>query len=154
MSRLLFYLANTEWMENELGLNVGSYFLWLTLNGRRMSWDSKSTLILSGWHWMDGEWVETQCRLLLYFIWLTLNGGRRSWDSMSTESTLNETLFQQGQHRVRLRIVWINMKLIKYFLNCQKMPIYTKLLSYCVDSVDVESHFVSTQLTRNYRNLE
>jgi hypothetical protein len=72
------------------------------------------------------------------------------WDSPSTESTRSETTHQLSQCGVRLHVNWVNAE----GTNIYEDFIIPRWLSWRgvslrVDSVDVESHLVLTQLTRN-----
>jgi hypothetical protein len=72
------------------------------------------------------------------------------WDSLSTESTQIETPHQQSQWGVRLGINWVNGE----GTNNYKDLIIPRWLSWHgvslhVDSVDVESHLMLTQMTGN-----
>jgi hypothetical protein len=67
-----------------------------------------------------------------------------------TETTWSQTLRQLSQHGVRLHINWVNAEWDSTSIeSTQKTSTFTKILSFCIDSVDVESHLASTQLTRN-----
>ncbi len=65
-----------------------------------------------------------------------------------TESTWSQTLRQLSQLGVRLHINWVNAEWDSMSTESTQMtPTFTKILSFRVDSVDVESHSMLTQLT-------
>ncbi len=97
--------------------------------------------------------------VLDWFIFLTLsrrgvrlpvNWVNAEWDSTSTESMRSETSRQLSQCGVRLHVNWVNAEgtniyedfIIPHWLSWRGV-------SLRVDSVDVESHLVLTQLTGN-----
>ncbi len=73
------------------------------------------------------------------------------WDSMSTESTRSETPRQLSQRRIHQhirRFYHSALTLLTWSLTpWWRTPTFTKILSFRVDSVDVESHSMLTQLT-------
>jgi hypothetical protein len=78
-------------------------------------------------------------------VWLFwLDSSRSHWvdaetDSPPSESTWNETARQLSQCGVRLHVNWVNEEYCT--------PTFTKISSFRIDSVDVESHSALTQLT-------
>jgi hypothetical protein len=67
-----------------------------------------------------------------------------------TESMRSQTLRQLSQRGARLHVNWVNAEWdSKPTESTQKTPTFTKILSFRVDSFDVESHSTLTQLTWN-----
>ncbi len=67
-----------------------------------------------------------------------------------TELTQSQTLCQLSQHRMRLHVNWVNAEWDSTSTeSTQNTPTFTKILSFRIDSVDVESHLALIQLTRN-----
>jgi hypothetical protein len=67
---------------------------------------------------------------------------------LHTESTPSETPCQLSQCRVRLHVNWVNPEWDSTSTeSTQKAPTFTKISSFRVDSVDVESHSALTQST-------
>ncbi len=77
-----------------------------------------------------------------------------------TESTRSRTLCELSQRRVRLHVNWVNAEWDSTLtesvwsetprqLSQRRRPNIYEDLSFCIDSVDVESHLALTQLTRN-----
>ncbi len=65
-----------------------------------------------------------------------------------TESTRSKTPRQLSQHGVRLHVNWVNAEWDSTSTeSTQKAPTFTKISSFRVDSVDVESHSALTQST-------
>jgi hypothetical protein len=65
-----------------------------------------------------------------------------------TESTQSQTLHQLSQHGMRLDDNWVNPEWDSMSTeSMQNTPTFTKILSFRVDSVDMESHKTLTQLT-------
>ncbi len=65
-----------------------------------------------------------------------------------TESTRSETPRQLSQRRVRLHVNWVIAEWdSRSTESTQKAPTFTKISSFRVDSVDVESHSALTQST-------
>ncbi len=65
-----------------------------------------------------------------------------------TESTRSQTLRQLSQRGASLHINWVNTEWDSTSTeSTQKTPTFTKILSFRVDSVDVESYSALTQLT-------
>ncbi len=65
-----------------------------------------------------------------------------------TESTQSQTLRQLSQRRMRLHVNWVNAEWDSTSTeSTQNTLTFTKILSFRVDSVDMESHSALTQLT-------
>jgi hypothetical protein len=94
-----------------------------------------------GWYWthLNISWI-----ISLYPIPLT----RQSWVCMPVSVWfIFRTL---SRRRVRLHVNWVNMQWDSTSTDStQKAPTFTKIWSFHIDSVDVESHSALTQLTRN-----
>ncbi len=91
---------------------------------------------------------ETPRQLSQRGVRLHVNWVNAEWDSMSTESTQSETPCQLSRRGMRLPVNWVNAKWDSTSTeSTQKAPTFTKISSFCVDSVDMDSHSALTQST-------
>ncbi len=109
------------------------------------------TFTISGWYWPplnNISWLFFLNPIPLKEPELTMYACFGLIHLPHTESTWSETSCQLSQCGVRLLISWVNAEWdSKSTETAQKAPTFTKISSFCVDPVDVESHSVLTQST-------
>ncbi len=109
------------------------------------------------WYWYILYWPHLNISSLIFLNPIPLKAPALvmyAWFGLinlpHTESTRSETRHQLSQHGVRLHVNWVKAEWDSTSTeSTQKTPTFTKILSFRVDSVGVESHLALTQLTRN-----